>query len=214
MNKLARLALAATALAAAAPAAGNIIFHANLTNAAENPPATPTLTAAGLPRPASFGNATLVLNDAQTALTYSINVFNIDFTGSQTADINDNLTAAHIHAGPNVTATTNGPVVFGFIGTPFNETAPNDVVVTPLSEGVGGMVTGKWDAGEGQNTTLTAQLPNLFAGRAYLNFHTRQFPGGEVRGTIIVPEPATWGLMLGGIVLLGAARRRRLLVPA
>ena len=30
--------------------------------------------------------------------------------------------------------------------------------------------------------TLTAQLPNIRAGRAYINFHTNQFAGGEIRG--------------------------------
>ncbi len=210
MNKLARLALAAAMIAGAgsAPALASTIFHATLTNAQENPPTNPTL-ANGQPRPASFGEAVLVLNDAQTALTYSIEVFNIDFTGSQTADLNDNLTLAHIHGSPTVTATTNAGVVFGFIGTPFNETAPNDVIVTPFTSAVGGTVTGKWDAGEGNNTTLTAQLPNLFGGRTYLNFHTRQFPGGEIRGAIRVPEPAAWGLMLAGMLVVGAVRLRR-----
>jgi hypothetical protein len=217
MNKLVRLALAATAFAAAAPAAASTIFTATLTNDQENlivngqrVPIVPTLTN-GAPRPASFGSAVLILNDAMTALQYSIQVFNIDFTGSQTPDTNDNLSIAHIHGSGTLTPTTNAPVVFGFIGTPFNETALNDVVVTPFTNGVGGTVTGKWDAPEGNGTTLTAQLANLFAERTYLNFHTQQFPGGEIRGAIRVPEPAAWGLALGAsLLLLGARLRRRL----
>ena len=220
MKKLARLALAATVLTVAAPASADIIFTSNLTNDQENlivngqrVPVVPTLTN-GAPRPASFGNATLVLNDAQTALTYRINVFNIDFTGTQTADTNDNLTLAHIHGSATLTPQTNAGVVFGFIGTPFNETAPRDVIVTPFTDAVGGIVTGKWDALEGNNTTLTAQLDNLFAGRTYLNFHTSQFPGGEIRGAIRVPEPPAWAMMIGGVMLLGALRGRRRLLPA
>lgn len=191
------------------------IFTATLTNAAEpvpvgSPPVTPTLQN-GLPRPASFGEATLTLNDAETALTYSITVFNIDFTGSQTADPNDNLLAAHIHASPTVTSTTTAGVVFGFIGTPFNENEPNDVVVTPFTTGVGGTVTGKWDQPEGNpepTQTLTAQLSNLRTQHAYLNFHTTQFGSGEVRGTIIlVPEPAAAGL--AALAGFGALARRR-----
>jgi CHRD domain len=215
MNKLARLVLAATALTAAAPASAMAIFTANLTNDQENlivngqrVPVVPTFTTGEL-RPVSFGSAVLVLNDAMTALTYSIEVFNIDFTGSQTADINDNLNIAHIHGSATLTPTTNAPVVFGFIGTPFNETAPNDVVVTPFTDAVGGMVTGKWDAPEGNNTTLTAQLANLFAGRTYLNFHTQQFPGGEIRGAIRVPEPPAWALMALGFGALAWSLRRR-----
>ncbi len=84
----------------------NTILSATLTNSQENPPTTPTLTT-GAPRPASFGTATFNLNDAMTALTFSATIFNIDFTGSQTADPNDNLVAAHIHASATVTPTTN-----------------------------------------------------------------------------------------------------------
>lgn len=214
MNKLFRLFIVSTALAAA-PAAATTTFHATLTNDQENlivngerVPVVPTLTT-GAPRPVSFGSAVLILNDAMTALEYSIRVFNIDFTGTQTADINDNLTAAHIHGSSTLTPSTNAPVVFGFFGLPFNDTAPNDVVVTPFTDAVGGTVTGKWDAGEGQNTTLTAQLGNLFAERTYLNFHTRQFGGGEIRGAIRVPEPSAWGLLLIGLGFVGLRRHRR-----
>src|SRR5437762_8913018 len=87
-------------------------FFANLTNSQENPPTNP-VTSTGAPRPASFGFATFRLNDAMTAMTFTATVFNIDFTASQTTDTNDDLIAAHIHAGPTVTPTTNGPVVWG-----------------------------------------------------------------------------------------------------
>jgi hypothetical protein len=67
---------------------------------------------------------------------------------------------------------------------------------------VGGTFSGKWDAPEGNNTTLAAQLPNVLGGLAYLNFHTTGFPGGEIRGQILrVPEPAT--LMLLVITAVG-----------
>jgi hypothetical protein len=155
----------------------------SLSNSQENPPVVPT-TSGGTPRPASFGTATFTLNPEQTSLRFTATINNIDFTGMQTPDPNDNLVAAHIHAGPAVTPTTNGPVVWGFFGAPLNDNNPNDVVVTPFATGVGGTVSGKWDAPEGNNTTLAAQLPNLFAGRAYINFHTTQFGGGEIRGNI------------------------------
>jgi hypothetical protein len=181
---------------------------ANLSNGAENPPTVPTLTN-GDPRPASFGTATFVLNDTQTSMTMTVTVFNIDFTGTQTTDTNDNLGNAHIHAGPNVTPLTNGPVVWGFFGSPFNDNNPNDQTVTPFANGVGGTITGKWDAPEGNNTTLTAQLANILAGRSYINFHTAQFAGGEVRGNlVVVPEPAT-AVVFAGVGGLMVRRRRR-----
>jgi hypothetical protein len=201
---------AAVLLAGVAPAAhAQTVFTANLTNSQENPPVTPTLQS-GLPRPASFGTATFTLNAAQTTLTFTATVNNIDFTGSQTPDTFDNLTAAHIHAGPNL-PPLNNPVVWGFFGLPFNDTNLN-TVVTPFATGVGGTVIGTWDAPEGNNTNLAAQLPNLFAGRAYLNFHTTQFPGGEIRGQIVpVPEPGAvaTGVMLAGTLAFGIVRGRR-----
>jgi hypothetical protein len=201
------LLIVALPLLAGSPASAVTTLTATLTNAQENPPAVPT-TVPGDPRPASFGEATFVLSDDQMSLTFTATVFNIDFTGAQTTDPNDDLTVAHIHAGPTVTPTTNGGVVWGFFGAPFNDDDPNDQVVTPFTTGVGGTISGKWDAPEGNNTTLADQIANLLEGRAYINFHTTQFGGGEVRGAI-VPEPST-ALLLGlGIAGLAGLRRPR-----
>jgi hypothetical protein len=178
-------------------------------------------TTTGAPRPLANGTVDLVLNDAQTALTMTMTINGLDFGGltaanpadDQTPDINDDLRNAHIHAGPGVTATTNGSVVWGFIGSPFNDNNPMDVVVTPFAApAVGGTVTTKWDAPEGQGgTTLAAQLTHLLNRRAYVNFHTQQFSGGEIRGTI-VPEPSS--IVLASLAVVGAlavrhVRRRR-----
>ena len=196
--------------AAAGVAAQPISLTATLTNAQETPPTVPT-TAAGAPRPASFGNATFLINAAHTSMTFTATVFNIDFTGTQTADTFDNLTNAHIHAAaPPGTATG---VVWGFIGNPFNDNNPNDAVVTPFATGVGGTVSGKWDAPEGNSTTFAAQLGNILAGHSYINFHTSQFPSGEVRGQILavtaVPEPQTTALVALGLGMLAFWTRRR-----
>ncbi|HEY8504994.1 MAG TPA: CHRD domain-containing protein, partial [Gemmataceae bacterium] len=128
------------------------------------------------------GFATFFLNEDMTALTFTVTVAGLDFTGSQTDDPGDDLLAAHIHA-PAPRGVSTG-VVFGFFGQPFNDTAPNDVVVTPFADGVGGTITSKWDLTEGNNTTLAAQLPNILAGNSYINFHTRRIPSGEIRGQI------------------------------
>src|SRR5688572_4150356 len=118
MKRLILTTMASLALCGLATAANSsTTISANLTTSAEPGPIPLTLANGVTPRPTPFGNGTFVLNDAQTALTYSINVFNIDVTGTQTADVNDNLLAAHIHAGTTITPTF--PVVFGFFGMPF-----------------------------------------------------------------------------------------------
>lgn len=159
------------------------LLTATLTNSQEVPPTTPTLSGGGA-RPASFGTAKFLFNSASspTSMTMTATISNIDVTGSQTADTNDNLVAAHIHAGASVVPGVNGPVVWGFFGAPFNDNNPNDAANVPTSGGVGGTFTGKWDAPEGNGTTLAAQVTNLRTGHAYINFHTVQFGGGEIRG--------------------------------
>src|SRR2546423_13192062 len=78
-----------------ARAKADTILIANITNDQEvNVPPT---TSAGVPR-SSSGTAMFVLNDAHTAMTMTATVTGVDLTGAQSADTNDNLVAAHIHA--------------------------------------------------------------------------------------------------------------------
>ena len=103
----------------------------------------------------------------------------------------------------------NAPVRWGFFGSPDNDTDPDNLVVTPFATGVGGTFSSIWNQPEGNGTTLTAELPAIRAGLAYINFHTVQFGGGEIRGQI-VPEPSAIVLTgLGGLILPGAACCRR-----
>jgi hypothetical protein len=194
-------------LVSAATGRASFLFEANLTHDQETVQGTLT-TSTGDPRPLSFGTALFTLNDAQTQLTMVATVFNIDVTGTQTVDTFDNLVAAHIHVG--APPGSNGPVRWGFFGSPDNDNNPDNLVVTPFASGIGGTFSSIWDLPEGNaGTTLTTNLPGIFAGLAYINFHTTQFPGGEIRGQLeAVPEPASLALLGIGVTCLAAFGRR------
>lgn len=72
-------------------------------------------------------------------------------------------TAAHIHSG---FAGRNGPVIVGF----------SENASTP----------GSWNLPANAMLT-TAQVDDLLAGGLYLNAHSQDYPGGEIRGQILPP---------------------------
>ena len=55
----------------------------------------------------------------------------------------------------------------------------------------------------------TALLNGIAAGKAYWNIHSSTFGGGEIRGFLIpLPEPATLGLLVPGLMLIARRSRR------
>ncbi len=146
---------------------GAIYFTASLSGAQEAPAVATTAT----------GTFTATLSRAG-ALNFLATVTGLDLGGG-TAATADDVTAAHFHlGGPGVA----GGVVFGFVGVPNNETANDTVTIGAAT------VKGKWDAGEGNGTTLAAQTASLLAGQLYVNFHTSRNPGGEIRGQLLAQD--------------------------
>jgi hypothetical protein len=62
-----------------------------------------------------------------------------------------------------------------------------------------------------QCRNLYSALGQALADRkAYLNIHTTTIPGGEIRGFLVVPDPATIGLIaIGGMAVVVAMRNSR-----
>ena len=209
MNAFRRLLLLSSSLALLyTGAVAQEYFTATITHDQETggAGALPLLTSTGGTRPLSYGSAQFILNEAATELSFTATIFNIDVTGTQTPnDTNDDLGAAHIHA---AAFGASGGVVWGFFGAPDNDTTGVPFVATPFTNAVGGSFSGTWDLIEGNNTTLALQLANIRAGNTYINFHTPQFRGGEIRGQI-VPDAGSTAAMLGLVVigLLGMHRR-------
>jgi hypothetical protein len=204
-NKLVAAALVATVtLMFARPAEAVTVFRAIISNEAEvvSPP-VPNQT------PETGGMGEFILNDAGTALSYDITLFGLDIDGLQTpTNVNDDAARFHIHANTNLSVPPeggNGGIVFG-MKDPNSDL--DDLVINPTT----GRITGVWDGTEGNGAanTLASNLALLMQNRLYFNVHTPDFPGGEVRGQIVlVPEPVTGVLCALGIAVLCATRRRK-----
>lgn len=131
------------------------------------------------------------------------------------------VTASHIHVinGPGDVnlADTLGPVATTtptFTGFPSGVTLGTyDVTfdMTLASSYRAGFVT---DSGGSTALAEAALFAGISQGRAYLNIHTTQFPGGEIRSFLQpIPEPSTVGLVASALAGLVALRRRRKVSP-
>ena len=148
---------------------------------------------------------------AQVTLDLALHTLQIDVTFS---GLMGTTTAAHIHAPTLSPLTGNAGVATQtpyFVGFPIGVTSGSYSHIFDTLDAAtynSAYVT----ASGGTAALAEAALAQALAdGKAYFNIHTDAFPGGEIRGFLVVPEPTTVGLIvIGGIaVLLAACKTRR-----
>jgi hypothetical protein len=132
-------------------------FTAHLTGGAEVPPVDTRAT----------GQAIFRVVDDGMAIEYRLIVANIE-----------NVSMAHIHLAP---AGVNGPVVAWLYPS-----APPPQLIPGRFSGVlaTGTITADDLVGPLAGQPLSVLIDYLVDGGAYVNVHTSQYPGGEVRGQI------------------------------
>jgi hypothetical protein len=138
-------------------AAGETFFRAKLAGSFEVPVNTSKAT----------GHAQFWLNSDGTQLRYRLLVSRIE-----------NVTQAHIHVGP---LGINGPVVLFLYPS-----APPPVLIPGPFSGIlnEGTATAANLIGPLAGQPLSALVAALESGGAYVNVHTSQLPGGEIRGQV------------------------------
>lgn len=143
--------------------------------------------------PSASGVASLMLSADHTALSYTIELSGLDL-GGQTATTADDVIGLHFHNAP---AGSNGPVVFGILGSPTLGGVLNPALTDDgddlMVDAATGTITGVWETSD--TPALTQSFLDLLnADMLYLNVHTEAFRGGATRGQI-VPEPASVALL-------------------
>lgn len=126
-------------------------------------------------------------------------------------DLLGDVTAAHVHccaaAPTNVGVATQTPTFTGFPSGVTSGSYQRDFSLTSLNTYNPAFVTANGGTAAGARDALLSALGD---GQAYFNIHTTFAPGGEIRGQFaLIPEPASWALMIAGFGIAGVAIRWR-----
>ncbi len=191
---LSALALAAATAALAPAAQGADIYRAVSSGPAESPPN------------GSPGSSVATFEIDGTLLRAEIPF----------RDLVSGTTVAHIHCCTTEAFTGVAPPAITLVDFPLTVTAGEYTHTFDLGDPAVYEPAFLASFGGTTSAASAALLDAMNGNQAYLNIHTAQYPGGEIRGFVVaapIPEPAAWGMLgvglagLGGVAVL--SRRRR-----
>jgi CHRD domain len=188
-----RVLLALVIAALSLPSLGlATIYYANLDGASESPAnASP-----------GTGFTTVIIDTVAHTLHVQVTF----------SDLTAGTTASHIHAATAVPGAgtagvaTTTPTFTGFPLGVTSGTYDHTFDLTNPGSWNPNFINNNGGTTADAETTLAAAMA---AGKAYLNIHTSLFPGGEIRGFLVAPIPASMLLFGTGLAALAGCRFRK-----
>ena len=178
--------LTAAGLCLAATSANAVTYGGTFSGLNESTPNASTAT--------GYGTLRIVGNSIEVSIAYS--------------GLGSGLQAGHIHCCSLPGVNSGVAVGFGGLSTGSTSgTIVRTIDLTVASSFNNGFRAANGGTADGARAAFFTGLSN---GRAYSNLHTTNIGSGEIRANLaLVPEPASWAMMVVGFGLVGGAIRRR-----